>query len=61
MSESNVNELLCSAEFSAFPEKTSKLSAEIARLMREGGEDGRRKAQALLQMAMDKRCAENKN
>lgn len=51
MSESS--ELLCSAAFSAFPEKTSKLSMEIARLMRVGGEDGRKKAQELLQAAMD--------
>jgi hypothetical protein len=49
---SESNELLCSAAFSAFPEKTSKLSAEIARLMREGGEEGRKKAQELLQAAM---------
>ncbi len=61
MSELNVNDLLCSAEFSAFPEKTSKLSAEIARLMREGGEDGRKKAQELLQAAMDERRTENKD
>ena len=59
MSESN--ELLCSPAFSAFPEKTSKLSAEIARLMREGGEEGRKKAQELLQKAMDARRAENKS
>lgn len=49
---SDSNELLCSAAFSAFPEKASKLSAEIARLMREGGGDGRKKAQELLQAAM---------
>ena len=55
MSESNINELLCSAEFSAFPEKTSKLSTEIARLMREDGEGGRRKARELLQAAMGER------
>jgi hypothetical protein len=44
---------------SAFPEKasekTSKLSAEIARLMREGTPEGRKKAQGLLQMALEKR------
>lgn len=49
---SKSNELLCSAAFSAFPEKTSKLSAEIARLMREGGPEGREKARELLQSAM---------
>lgn len=45
---SELDELLCSGNFSAFPEKTSRLSAEIARLMREGGAEGRKKAQDLL-------------
>jgi len=46
---------------SNIPEKTSKVSAEIARLMREGGEEGRRKAQELLQTAMNERRAEHKS
>jgi hypothetical protein len=37
-----------------FPEKTSILSVEIFRLMREGSADSRTKAQELLQSAMAK-------
>ncbi|CDQ10506.1 protein of unknown function [Acidithiobacillus ferrivorans] len=45
------------AQISAFPEKTRKLSVEIARLMREGTPEGRKKAQELLQMAIEKHGA----
>lgn len=48
-------QLIVGYEISAFPEKTSKLSAEIASLMREGGEECRKKARRLLQTAMDER------
>ncbi|WP_190277944.1 hypothetical protein [Acidithiobacillus ferrivorans] len=44
---------------SAFPEKTSKLSVEIARLIQEGTQEGRKKAQELLQNAIAER-AKNK-
>ncbi|MHB1494089.1 MAG: hypothetical protein ACYCUY_01375 [Acidithiobacillus sp.] len=54
---SELNELLSQVQDSAFPEKTSKLSAEIARLMREGSEDCRKKARGLLQSAIDERSA----
>ncbi len=40
------------------PEKTSKLSVEIFRLMREGDANSRNKAQELLQSAIDKRHTE---
>lgn len=52
---SGLNELLGHIEISAFPEKTRKLSAEIASLMREGGEECRKKARRLLQTVMDER------
>lgn len=39
-------------ETSAFPEKTSKLSVEITRLIQEGTQEGRKKAQELLRSAM---------
>jgi hypothetical protein len=53
MSESSKHRL----ETSTFPEKTSKLSVEITRLMREGTPEGRKKAQELLQAAREKRGA----
>ncbi|WP_163055023.1 hypothetical protein [Acidithiobacillus ferrooxidans] len=43
----------CRLQGFAFPGKPSKLSVEIARLMREGGPEGREKARELLQAAMD--------
>ncbi|MHB1632402.1 MAG: hypothetical protein ACYCQL_09365 [Acidithiobacillus sp.] len=46
------------------PEKTSNSSVEIARLMREGTTDSRKKAQELLQKAIAeraRRAAENKD
>lgn len=55
---SGLNELLGHVEISAFPEKTSKLSAEIFRLMRDGSVNSRTKAQELLQTAIEKRHAE---
>lgn len=40
------------------PAKTSKLSVEIFRLLREGDANSRNKAQKLLQSAIEKRHAE---
>ena len=51
MSEKN-HESTGAASTSDSKEKTSKLSLEILRLMREGGEEGRKKAQALMQEAL---------
>ncbi|MBU2773325.1 hypothetical protein HMI48_05215 [Acidithiobacillus ferrooxidans] len=42
------------------PEKTSKLSVEIFRLLREGDTNSRNKAQELLQTAIEKRHAEKR-
>ena len=51
MSEQDLLNLI---QVNVFPEKTSKLSAEIARLMRDGEKE---KARELLQAAMDERAA----
>lgn len=44
---------------SVFPEKISNLAAEISRLMRDGGPEGRKKAQELMREALNNRTPAN--